>query len=75
MDEQFRMLGRERQADLIREAERFALADQMRRGRAAPVRTRLRRIAALVPGLVPAHDASERHGRIATGHAAADDHA
>ena len=31
MDEQFRMLGRERQADLDREARRFALADLVQR--------------------------------------------
>jgi hypothetical protein len=75
MDEQFRMLGRERQADLIREAERFALGDQVRRGRSAPVRTRLRRIASLFRGLAHTRVTSEHHGRIATNRAAADDRA
>jgi len=37
MDEQYRMLGRERQADLDREARRFALADLVQRKRASRV--------------------------------------
>ena len=36
MEEQFRTLGRERQADLDREARRFALADEVRRADRAP---------------------------------------
>jgi hypothetical protein len=49
MEEQFRILGRERQADLAREAERFALADQLRS--AQPERPSLvRRAASLVRG-------------------------
>jgi hypothetical protein len=40
MDEQFRILGRERQADLDREARRFALADLVQRERVARVRMR-----------------------------------
>lgn len=60
MDEQFRMLGRERQADLDREAQRFALADLVKRGDAAPERVRpwlFRRLASMVassrPGFRP----------------------
>jgi hypothetical protein len=37
MDEQYRMLGRERQADLDREARRFALADLVQRERVSRV--------------------------------------
>jgi hypothetical protein len=51
MDEQFRMLGRERQADLDREARRFALADLVQRERVAQVRVRpelFRRVASLL---------------------------
>jgi hypothetical protein len=51
MDEQLRMLGRERQADLDREARRFALADHVRREGVARVRVRpwlFRRIAAML---------------------------
>ncbi len=40
MDEQLRILGRERQADLDREARRFALADQVQRDRVVRVRLR-----------------------------------
>jgi hypothetical protein len=40
VDEQFRILGRERQADLDREARRFALADLVQRERVARVRMR-----------------------------------
>jgi hypothetical protein len=51
MDEQFRMLGRERQADLDREARRFALADLVQSERVAPERVRLwlfRRVASML---------------------------
>jgi hypothetical protein len=40
MDEQYRMLGRERQADLEREARRFAQADRFKRDRVVHVRAR-----------------------------------
>lgn len=40
MDEQFRILGRERQADLEREARRFALADLVEREHVVRVRVR-----------------------------------
>ena len=40
VDEQFRMLGRERQADLDREAQRFALADLVQRKPIARARLR-----------------------------------
>jgi hypothetical protein len=40
MDEQFRILGRERQADLDREARRFALADLVQRKPVAQARLR-----------------------------------
>lgn len=59
MDEQFRMLGRERQADLDREARRFALADLVQRKRVARVRVRpwlFRRVASM-------HSSSERGSR------------
>jgi hypothetical protein len=51
MDEQFRMLGRERQADLDREASRFALADLVKRERVARQRMRssfFRRVASML---------------------------
>lgn len=50
MDEQFRILGRERQADLDREARRFALADHARRDRVVRERLRpwLRRVTSLL---------------------------
>jgi hypothetical protein len=51
MDEQFRMLGRERQADLDREARRFALADLVKRERVArqPLRPSFfRRVASML---------------------------
>jgi len=51
MDEQFRMLGRERQADLDREARRFALADLVKRDRVARQRMRwsfFRRVASML---------------------------
>lgn len=50
MDEQFRMLGRERQADLDREARRFALADLVQRERVSRVHVRpwlFRRVASI----------------------------
>jgi hypothetical protein len=52
MDEQFRILGRERQADLDREARRFALADHARRDRVVLERVRpwLRRAASMFLG-------------------------
>jgi hypothetical protein len=40
VDEQFRILGRERQADLDREAQRFALADLVQREHVARVHIR-----------------------------------
>jgi hypothetical protein len=40
VDEQFRILGRERQADLDREAQRFALANLVQREPVARVRIR-----------------------------------
>jgi hypothetical protein len=42
MDEQFRILGRERQADLEREARRFALADLVQRERGVNGRRRVK---------------------------------
>ena len=53
MDEQFRMLARERQADLDREAQRFALADLVKRERVARERVKpwlLRRVASTLSG-------------------------
>lgn len=52
MDEQFRMLARERQADLDREAQRFALADLVKREGAAPKRARpwlFRQVVSVLP--------------------------
>ena len=53
MDEQYRMLGRERQADLDREARRFALADSVQRKRVERVRVRpwlFRQVASMLSG-------------------------
>jgi hypothetical protein len=49
MDEQFRILGRERQADLAREAQRFALADQVPRERPVGPPWFARRMASMMP--------------------------
>jgi hypothetical protein len=57
MDEQFRMLGHERRADLDREARRFALADQARRGGRPPESPllRVRWAVSIVSGLAHKH--------------------
>ncbi len=64
MDEQLLMLGRERQADLDREARRFALADHARRERVLLERMRpwLRRVGSMpLDGVRNAYTSSLSH--------------